>query len=162
MRFLLVFGLLFSSALSAQVPDNPPIPNDTSRVTIDAQASIARSSTECSLYAATTAINVWANAPTEVKTVAVLSNIRYVTIQNVTESLTPFATGYVSIRVGPTTNSPVMSLINGYRLFSGAFYQPEIRRPNGGAQYGNVFPTGPMPIWVYPQSAVTLCVTYSW
>ena len=146
----LCFFVVFAPAYSARAA----IPNDPSYVITNSEAAIERSATACTAYAAVTA-NIWTNAPAEVLTTPIAWQIRYIEIANVTESLTPYATGYVAVRTGPSTNTPLLTLTTGARIFGGASRQIQIRRPATQS-------VAVIPIWVLPQSAVTLCVTYYW
>ncbi len=134
------------------------LPTDPSYVTINAQAGLDRSQTECDAYAATTTVNVWTNAPAEVTNNAVQWLVRYIEIHNVTDSATPFASEYVSARLGPSADTPVLSLTNGARIMSGASRLFQVRRPIAQANPQ----TGIIPLWVHPSDNVTLCVTWFW
>lgn len=156
MKYIIaICAFLFAGSLSALPPNN------TSTVIIDSQAAIERSATSCNLYTGGTTTDVWVNRPAEIDT-SIIWQIRYIEIHNVTESATPFATGYVSGRLGPLANSPALSLTSGWRIFGGASRQFQLRRPNTGATIGQPFPLGPVTLRVLPQSDVTLCVTYYW
>jgi hypothetical protein len=126
-------------------------------VAIDAQSSVVGSRSVVVSLSATTAVDIWTLLPTELKS-NILPMIRYVTIQNASASTTPFASEYVSGQIGgaaPTANV-------GLRIFSGAAWQPQVRRPNRTAVFNGTFPEGPIPIWVYPSHAVDAVVTWYW
>jgi hypothetical protein len=153
MRLLLLLCLCFSFSSWAQTPP----PTDPGIVTIDSQASVVGSRTVCPTMAATTAVNLWTLLPTELKS-NILPMLRYVTVQNVTASATPFATNFLSTQVGgsaPTGNV-------GVRVFSGAAWQPQIRRPNNNAVFNGTFPSGPIALWIYPSHATDVCITWYW
>ena len=163
-NLFLVLVLLFAGAAAAD--DNPVPQQNPSEIVTDSQSTEARSNSDCRSYTAATTVNVWVNAPAEVLSLSRLWLIRWVRVRVVTDSATPYTSGYISWRHGPTLNNgvvtPVLSASNGDRIFAGEAFQVNVRRPNGGATVGGVFPAGPMPIWVLPQATVDLCVTYFW
>jgi hypothetical protein len=157
--FLAIIFLFGCVGLLAQIIPSPTIPpNDPTQVTIDAQAALFENRGACVALLADTPINAWSVAPSEITDASVLSTIRYVSIQNVTESGTPFASELLGVVVGGAAPS---ALTEGVRVFSGGTYQPQIRRPNSGATVGGVWPNGPVPIWLYASDALTACVVWS-
>lgn len=155
---ILVLLLLFAAPALAQYP-----PSNVSDVTIDSQASVVRSESYCYTTVANTSVNFWfqANAAnTRMTDVANLSLIRYITIQNMTESVTPLTTGILSVKTGGTLAG--FSLTNGLQLTSGASMQINVRRPNNGATYAGVFPYGPIAIWLISATPVKFCATAWW
>ncbi len=156
----LIFLLCLAFAGAAAGQNLPP--DNTFDVVIDTQSSILRSSTDCRSYTAATTYDVWDTAPAEVLSLPLLWLVRYVRIHNVTDSTTPFTSQYVAVRVGPATNSPVLTTSTGERLFSGGSTQFAVRRPNTKATNAGTWPAGPQPIWILPISTVDLCITYYW
>lgn len=155
-RLLLVLLLLVSCAASAQVvPPNP----DASVVAVDAQAAIVGTRTACVNLAATTAVNLWTLAPADVIDPSTLWMVRYVTVQNLTASATPFTSEIIAVTVG---GSAPASIDDGLNVLSGAAYQPQVRRPSAGSTVGGTYPAGPIPIWLYPSHAVRSCITFGW
>lgn len=158
-HFLLSFiaaSLLIAGAVIAVPPNNPSV------VTVDAQAGLQRTATDCRTYAAGAAVNAWTNAPAEVLTVPILFQIRYIEVQNTTLSATPFASGYAGLRLGPSTDTPALTIADSDRLLSGSVKQFQVQRANPNATPGGTFPNGPMPLWIVTDSTIELCITYHW
>lgn len=152
MRLFILALLLLAASSSAQTLP----PTDPTAVTIDSQASVTQSVSVCQNIAAAT--DIWSLAPAAINTASTLWLVRYVTIQNIELSATPFTAEYFAVKVGGTAPA---ALTDGMRLFSGASIQINTRRPLTKSVYGGTFPNGPIPIWLRPSDAtVSTCVTW--
>lgn len=157
--------VLFAFGLFSCVAHAAP-PNDPSYVTVNAQAGLQNSRTNCITLTNAAAVNLWASAPASVTDVAVLNQIRYIRIQNVTAGITdPFSNGYMFYRIGQSTDSPALTSTIGVRLLTGQTDQIQLQRPNNGAtiSVSPGFPTNVTPIWIRGiDAAQTVCLTWFW